>query len=50
MTIDLQMEKEESACMLGEELKTEIVGHVKRIRSHSNLLTQTDGHNFTTEN
>ena len=39
MKINLNLEKEETPVNLGEELKTEIASQVKRIRSHSNLVT-----------
>ena len=38
MKIKLKLDKEETPFSLAEELKTEIVSSVKRIRSHSNVV------------
>ena len=48
MKINLHLEKDETPFNLGEELKTEIVSSLKKIRSHSNLMTEQS--DFMTEN
>lgn len=44
----INLDKEDTPFTLGDEIKTELANQVKRIKSHSNLITQTD--DLTTDN